>query len=91
MTVALQGIQVLLAHHAPIADKHHSREGKSLPQIGDHLLHRRRVEAVARPNLMSDRPAGDHHHANHDLYVLRLAVAAVTVLGEIFRAGALLK
>ena len=42
------------------------------------------VDAVALPHVMGDRPAGDHHHAHDDLDVLRLAVAAVAVLGEIF-------
>ena len=39
--------------------------------------------------MMGDRPARDHHHADDHLHVLRLAVAAVAVLGEVVRAGAL--
>ena len=47
------------------------------------------VDAVARPDMMGDRPARDHHHADDHLHVLRLAVAAVAVLGEIVWARAL--
>ena len=47
------------------------------------------VDAVAGPDMMGDRPAGDHHHADDHLDVLRLAVAAVAVLGEVARPGAL--
>src|ERR1700674_1494832 len=47
------------------------------------------VDPVTRPDMMGDRPARDHHHADDHLHVLRLAVAAVAVLGEIVRAGAL--
>src|SRR5438105_7119146 len=47
------------------------------------------VNAVALPDMMGDRPARDHHHADDHLHVLRLAVAAVAVLGEVVRAGAL--
>src|SRR5262245_29869947 len=46
------------------------------------------VDTIARPDMMSDRPACDHHHADDHLHVLRLAVAAVAVLGEIVRARA---
>ena len=35
------------------------------------------------PDMMGDRPARDHHHADDHLHVLRLAVAAVAVLGEL--------
>src|SRR5450759_5855134 len=39
--------------------------------------------------MMGDRPACDHHHADDDLHVLRLAIAAVAMLGEVVRARAL--
>ena len=39
--------------------------------------------------MMRDRPARDHHHAHHNLNVVRLTVSAVTVPGEVRRAGAL--
>src|SRR4051794_26858296 len=47
------------------------------------------VDAIARPDMMGDRPARDHHHADDHLHILRLAVAAVVVLGELVRARAL--
>jgi hypothetical protein len=47
------------------------------------------VDAVAGPDLMGDRPAGDHHHTDDHLHVLRLAIAAIAVLGEVVRAGTL--
>src|SRR5271168_4853958 len=42
------------------------------------------IDTVALPDMVRDRPARDHH-----LDVLRLAVAAVAMLGEFRRAGAL--
>src|SRR5271168_3114415 len=47
------------------------------------------IDTVALPDMVRDRPARDHHHADDHLDVLRLAVAAVAMLGEIVRAGAL--
>src|SRR5450755_656155 len=47
------------------------------------------VDAVALPDVMGDRPARDHDHADDHLHVLRLAVAAVAVLGEVAWSGAL--
>src|SRR4051794_5338290 len=47
------------------------------------------VDPIARPDMMGDRPARDHHHADDHLHVLRLAVAAVAVPGEVVRARAL--
>src|SRR5208337_2650028 len=44
---------------------------------------------VAGPDVMRDRPAGDHHHGDDHLDVVRLAIAAVAVLGEAGRPGAL--
>ena len=38
---------------------------------------------------MRDRPAGHHHHGNDHLDVVRLAIAAVAVLGEVGLPGAL--
>src|SRR5262249_49056268 len=65
------------------------REREPLAQILDDFLDRGMVDAVPRPDVMGDRPAGDHHHADDHLDVLRLAVAAVAVTGEVVRAGAL--
>ena len=47
------------------------------------------VDAVAGPDMVGDRPAGDHHHADDHLEVLRLAVTAVAVPGQVVRPGAL--
>ena len=58
-------------------------------QVADDLLDGGMVDAVAGPDMMGDRPARDHHHADDDLHVLRLAIAAVAVLGEVVRAGTL--
>ena len=52
-------------------------------------LHGGVVYFVAGPDVMRDRPAGHHHHGNDHLDVVRLAIAAVAVLGEIGRPGAL--
>src|SRR5206468_174035 len=64
-------------------------EREPLTQILDDLLDGGMVDAVAGPDMMGDRPAGDHHHADDHLDVVRLAVAAVAVLGEVLRPGAL--
>src|SRR5512135_3543883 len=47
------------------------------------------INTVALPDMMGDRPARDHHHADDHLHVLGFAVAAVAVLGEVVWAGAL--
>src|SRR4051812_28480159 len=47
------------------------------------------VDAIARPDVVGDGPARDHHHADDHLHILRLAVTAVAVLGEVVRAGTL--
>jgi len=75
--------QVLLAHHAAIAHEHHATKVETLHQVGNHGLHRRRIDRVAFPNVMGDRPARDHHQADDHLHVLRLAVAAVAVPSKI--------
>src|ERR1700721_1715363 len=46
------------------------------------------VDAIASPNMMGNRPARNHGHADDHLDVLRLAGAAVAVLGKVVRAGA---
>ena len=82
-------LDVLIGDHAPVADEDQPAEREPLPQISDDFLNRGMVDAVAGPDMMGDRPAGDHHHADDHLDVLRLAVAAVAVLGEVVRPGAL--
>src|SRR3954452_25562514 len=58
-------------------------------QVTDDFLDWGMVDPVARPDMMGDRPARDHHHADDHLHVPRLAVAAGAVLGELVRARAL--
>ena len=74
---------------SPCRDRRRRRsaQGKARLQIRNNLLHRRRVETVACPYVMRDRPTPHHHQANHHLHVLLLAIAAVTVLREVLRAG----
>ena len=47
------------------------------------------IDAVALPDVMRDRPARDHDHTDDHLHVLRLVVAAVTVLRQALRPSAL--
>jgi hypothetical protein len=47
------------------------------------------INTVSGPHVMGDRPAANHHHANHDLNIVRLAIATVTVFGEVFGARTL--
>ena len=82
-------LDVRIGDHAPVADEDEPAEREPLAQIADDFLNCGMVDAVAGPDVVGDRPAGDHHHADDHLDVLRLAVAAVAVLGEVVRAGAL--
>ena len=82
-------LEVRLGDHAPVADEDQPAEREPLAQIPDDLLDCGMVDAVAGPDVMGDRPAGDHHHADDHLDVVRLAVAAVAVLGEVGRPGPL--
>ena len=77
---------VLVSDHTPVADEDEPTELEAFAQVDDDFLNCRMVDAVARPDMMGDRPARDHHHADDHLHVLQLAVAAVAVLGEIVRA-----
>ena len=58
-------------------------------QVGDGLADGGVVHFVAGPDIMRDWPAGHHHHGDDHLDVVRLAIAAVAVLGEAGRPGAL--
>ena len=89
MLVPGDRLDVLLGDHAPVADEDQPAEREPLAQIPDDFLNRGMVDAVARPDMMGDRPAGDHHHADDHLDVVRLAVPAVAVLGEVGRPGPL--
>ncbi len=73
---------IIIGDHAPIADEDQAAEPEALVQIGDGLADGGVVHLVAGPNVMRDRPAGDHHHGDDHLDVVRLAIAAVAVLGE---------
>ena len=86
---ALERLEILRRHHAAVPDKHDAAEAKSLLQVANDLLNRVVINAVSGPDVMGDRPARDHHHADHDLNIVRLAVATVTVFGEVFGAGTL--
>lgn len=72
----------LFADHAAIAHEHHPLESKTGFEILQHVLHRARVFPVAGKDMMRDRPTRDHHHADQNLHVLRLAVAAIAMLGD---------
>src|SRR5262249_54853225 len=82
-------LDVLVSDHAPVADEDEPTELEAFAQVTDDFLNRGMVDAVTRPDMMGDRPARDHHHADDHLHVLRLAVAAVAVLGELVRPRAL--
>ena len=82
-------IYIFIGDHAAIADEHDAMELESLVQIADDFLHGVVVHGVAGPDVMSDRPASHHDDADDDLHVLRLAVATVTVFGEVGWSGPL--
>ena len=82
-------IETITGDHTSIADEDQAVEPEALVQVGDGLADGGVVHFVAGPDVMRDRPAGHHHHGNDHLDVVRLAIAAVAVLGKIGRPGAL--
>src|SRR5208337_3885988 len=82
-------IEIITGDHTSIADEDQVVEPEALVQVGDGLADGGVVHFVAGPDVMRDRPAGHHHHGDDHLDVVRLAIAAVTVLGKIGRPGAL--
>ena len=82
-------LDVLIGDHAPVADENDPAKLEAFAQVADDVLNRGMIDAVALPDMMGDRPARDHHNADDHLHVLRLAVAAVAVLGEVVWARAL--
>ena len=44
---------------------------------------------ISRPNVMGNRPTGDHYHVHDDLDIVRLAVSTMPVLGELRGANPL--
>jgi hypothetical protein len=83
MAIAQQRLDISVAHHATITDEDDAAKMETTRQIADYLLDRGHVQAIAFPHVMGDRPARHHHQANDDLHVLRLAVAAVAMMGEV--------
>ena len=76
-------LDVLGGDHASVADEDEPAELEAFAQVADDFLNRGMVDAVTRPDVMSDWPARDHHHAGDHMRVPRLAVAAAAVLGEV--------
>ena len=91
IAVAARGdrFKIITGDHTSIADEDQAVEPEALVQVGDGLADGGVVHLVAGPNVMRDRPARDHHHGNDHLNVMRLAIAAVAVLGEADRPGTL--
>src|SRR5260370_20344264 len=83
MPVFCDCLDVLIGDHTPIAHEDEPAEVEALAQVNNDFLYCRMVDAVACPDVMGDRPTGDHDHANDHLHVLRLAIAAVAVCGEV--------
>src|SRR5208282_429463 len=75
-------IEIITGDHTSIADEDQAVEPESLVQVGDGLADGGVVHFVAGPDVMRDRPAGHHHHGDDHLDVVRLAIAAVAVLGK---------
>jgi hypothetical protein len=89
LLIFCKGLDVLIGDHAPVADEDDSTEREACAQVADDFLNRGMVNAVALPDMMGDGPTRDHHHADNHLHVLRRAIAAVAVLGEVVRTRAL--
>ena len=86
MLIFFKGLNVLIGDHASVADEDDPTELEACAQVADDFLNRGMVDAIALPDMMGDRPARDHHHADDHLHVLRLAIAAIAVLGEVVRS-----
>jgi hypothetical protein len=56
MTAATQIIEVLLGHHAAVADEDHAPEPEALLQITHHIRYRLGTAPVALKHRMRDRP-----------------------------------
>ena len=89
MSLGRDRFQIILGDHTSITDEDQAVEAEALVQVADGPLHGLVVDLVAFPDMVSDRPTGNHHDSNNHLDVLRLAVAAIAVLGEVGRASAL--
>ena len=89
LLVLCDRFQIFVGDHASVAHENESPEREAGAQVADDFLNRGVVDAVARPDVMRDGPARDHHHADDHLHILGLAVAAVAVLGEVVRTCAL--
>src|SRR5262249_61529327 len=61
MTATTQIIEVLLRHHAAVADEHHPLEAEALFQIAQHLWHSLGIAPVALKHVMRDRPSVNHN------------------------------
>ena len=81
--------KIIIGDHTSITDEHEAVESESLVQVADGLCDGGVVHLVAGPDVMRDRPASHHHHGDDHLDVVRLAVSAVAVLGEVGRPGTL--
>src|SRR5207244_4035025 len=81
VAVRTRRLQIRVADHAAVADKNDPAKVEAVDQVAEDLLHRGYVQTVAFPDVMGNRPARDHHQANHHLHVLRFAVTAVAIMG----------
>ncbi len=76
-----------MGDHTSITNEHEAVEPEPLVQVADGLLHGAMVHLVAGPDVMRDGPACHHHDADDYLDIVRFAIPAVAVFGEIGRSG----
>src|SRR5262249_40616763 len=86
MTATTQIIEVLLRHHAAVADEHHPLEAETLFQIAQHLWHSLGIAPVALKHVMRDRPSGNHNSSDQHLPIARLAVTAMAIGTQLWRS-----
>ncbi len=89
MTTSSDHVKVFLCDHASITDEDQAIEPEPLVEVGHGFLDRGVVDVVARPDVMRDGPARDHHHRDDYLDIVRLAIAAMPMPGEAGRPGPL--
>ena len=89
MFLGCDRFKIVMSDHASITNEHKALEPEALVQVANRFLYCPVVHLVACPDVMGDRPAGHHHNPDDHLDIVRLAIPAIAVLGEVGWSGTL--